>query len=218
MSSKLPFPQLEDPIQLAGYHGWDEGVYVDLLALQRGELTRVEFDAKYIREQAILVLDLTGFTQTTMTTMTSGAVSGFLRILNAHKTCLPVVEEFGSHFIRTFADDIVALFDDPGAALDAAREIHERTRVRAELMTDGVPEAECSIGIGFGRVYTIGPNRAMGDEMNRASKLGEDTARGGETLVTENAREQLMHREDLDFRPLEHRDLPFPYYSVTFPA
>ncbi len=184
MSSKLPFPLLEDPIQLARYHGWREEVYVDLLALQRGDLSRNEFDSKYIREQAILVLDLTGFTQTTMD---SGAVSGFLRILDAHKTCIPVLEEFHSHFIHTFADDIVALFDDAEPALDAAREIHERTRLRAELLSGGPPEAECCIGIGFGPVYTIGPNRAMGDEMNRASKLGEDTARGGETLATENA-------------------------------
>ena len=36
----------------------------------------------------------------------------------------------------------------------------------------------CCAGIGFGQVLAIGPNLAQGDEMNRASKLGEDIARG----------------------------------------
>ncbi len=48
-----------------------------------------------------------------------------------------------------------------------------------------------AIGIGHGKVFTIGPNLAQGDEMNRASKLGEDIARAKETLLTERAYDAL---------------------------
>ena len=70
------------------------------------------------------------------------------------------------------------------------------------------------IGIGFGPVYAIGPNLSMGDEMNRASKLGEDTARGGETLITEAAREALGERPGVRFHPQSSDDLLFSYFTV----
>ena len=43
------------------------------------------------------------------------------------------------------------------------------------------------IGIGYGKVLRGGAAGVFGDEMNLASKLGEDTAEGGETLLTKNA-------------------------------
>ncbi len=55
----------------------------------------------------------------------------------------------------------------------------------------------------------------MGDEMNRASKLGEDTARAYEILITQNAFDALKHRKDCTFTLVNSDDLPFPYYTVT---
>lgn len=51
--------------------------------------------------------------------------------------------------------------------------------------------------------------------MNRASVLGEDTARGGETLVTEGVQRALSEREDLTFEAQASDDLAFPFYRVT---
>ena len=73
--------------------------------------------------------------------------------------------------------------------------------------------AECCIG--FGPICVIGPNHAMGDEMNRASKLGEDTARGGETLVTEGVYATLEQHTGLRFEPQADDDLLFPFYRAT---
>ena len=63
-------------------------------------------------------------------------------------------------------------------------------------------------------MYAIGPNLAMGDEMNRASRLGEDTARGNETLVTSNAYFALRSRSDVQFEQLASDDQLFPYYRA----
>ena len=178
----FPYSLLEDPEELATYGGWSEEVYRDFLALQRGEMTQDDFDTRYATRKAVLILDLTGFT---VTASNSGALHSFLRIFDAQKVCLPVLQDTGANFVRTFADDLVALFDEPGQALDAALELHHRIALFNRSDRVGPYPTDCCVGIGYGTVYRIGPDCAMGDEMNRASKLGEDTARGGETLLTE---------------------------------
>jgi class 3 adenylate cyclase len=55
----------------------------------------------------------------------------------------------------------------------------------------------------------------MGDEMNRASRLGEDTARGAETLVTENLYQALRHRSDVVFESQSREDRLFRYFRAT---
>ena len=209
MTSTPPFEVLDDPSELAKSEGWSAPVYQDLLALQSGRMTTATFDAKYLVERAILVLDFTGFTETTLR---GGALASFLRILDGQRLCIPVLREYGASYIHTFADDILGLFESPGRALDAALEIQHRNKT---LLARGDDRAECSIGIGYGRVYAIGPNHAMGDEMNRASKLGEDTARGGEILVTERVRHAVDARNDLKLESQTSDDLLFPYFRVT---
>jgi class 3 adenylate cyclase len=44
------------------------------------------------------------------------------------------------------------------------------------------------VGIGFGKVLRVGDDDVWGREVNAASKLGEDTARAGEILITEGVR------------------------------
>ena len=81
-------------------------------------------------------------------------------------------------------------------------------------LSSGQP-ADCCIGVGYGSVYAIGPNHAMGNEMNQTSKLGEDTARGGEILATEGVYTALRGRSDAQFEPQSNDDLIFPYYRVV---
>ena len=212
MAPTANFPLLEDPGELALFQGWTRDVYVDLLALERGELLPSDFDAKYRTRKAVLVLDITGFT---VNAMRGGAINSFLRILDTHKICFPVFEEYAATQIRAFADDVAAVFDEAGPALAAALEIHRRVDLHNRSSDTHEHPPECCIGIGYGDVYEIGPNLSMGDEMNRASVLGEDIARGGETLVTEGAYAALA---DLDETKVERQfsdDMLFPYYRVT---
>lgn len=212
MKSPLPFPLLESPDVLASCQGWTEEVYRDLLALQAGQLTQAQMDAKYLYRQAILTLDLTGFT---VNSLGSRQMHGLLRVLDAQKVCVPTLQENKATLVRAFADDLVALFDDPSDALDAAFEVHRRISIFNQSGHAAEHPALCCIGLGYGDVYRIGPNLAMGDEMNRASKLGEDTARGTETLVTGNFFESARGRPDVVFEPLAHDDMLFPYYRAS---
>jgi class 3 adenylate cyclase len=158
------------------------------------------------------MLDLTGFT---VQAMRGRQLNALLRILDAQKVCIPVLHEHGALLVRAFADDLVGLFEDPGQAIDAAFEIHRRvTAFNHSEHASEMPALAC-IGIGYGDVYAIGPNLAMGDEMNRASKLGEDTARGSETLVTSNVYSALRNRSDVLFEQLASDDQLFPYYRAS---
>lgn len=213
MDSRSDFPLLEDPKELARLEGWTEGVYTDLMAVEARSMTGKAFDAKYLATRAVLVLDVTGFT---VTTIHGGAISSFLRILDAHKIAAPLFEEHGARVVRAFADDLTAVFDDADAALHAALGIQRRVGALSPEKHAHPPE--CCIGIGFGDVYEIGPNRAMGDEMNQASKLGEDIARGGEILLTEGAFQALSARSDVRFEAQTGDDLLFPYHRVTHPG
>ena len=212
MKPQLPFPLLDTPEALARCHGWTEEVYRDLLALRQGAVTHDAIDSKYLYRKAILSLDLTDLTAQAMK---KRQINALLRILDAQRVCIPVLQECGATVVRAFADDLVALFDEPGSALDAAFEVHRRlTTFNHSGHACEVPAQAC-IGIGFGDVYAIGPNLAMGDEMNRSAKLGEDIARGNETLVTANVYFAVRDRTDVRFEQLASDDQRFPYYRVT---
>ena len=217
MSKNFPYELLDDAAELSGYLGWSEEVYRDFLAMQRGKMSADEFDDKYQHRLAILSLDMTGFTSSAINI---SELASLLRILDAQRVCIPVLKNFGAKLIRCFADDIVALFDTPHDAIDAAFEIHRRIEHfrNSELAPDHPDHpdhpAHCCIGIGYGEVFAIGPNLAQGGEMNRASKLGEDIARAEETLLTERTFEALRERTDIRFDLQSHDDQLFPFYRA----
>lgn len=211
MDVVYPHTLLDDPDELASFKGWSKEVYQDFLSLQIGDLSENEFRAKYHRRCAIMVLDMTGFTSTAIRV---GELQSLLRILDAQKVCIPVLREFNAGLIRCFADDIIALFDLPSVALDAAFEIHRRIALFNGSNHAYSYATECCIGIGFGDVLGIGPNLSQGDEMNRASKLGEDIARANEVLLTEKAYEGLPEMDHVKFEKQGQDDQLFPFYRA----
>lgn len=211
MMTEFPHELMEDSRELSSYYGWSEDVYQDFLAIQRGTLSREEFHKKYQQQRSILSIDMSGFTSSAMTI---GELKSLTRIFDTQKVCIPVLKDFSAQLIRCFADDIVAIFDDPHNAIDAAFEIHRRVELFRHSSQASDYPTECSIGLGCGKVFTIGPNLAQGDEMNRASKLGEDIARARETLLTERAYDALKTRTDINFELQVRDDQLFPFYRA----
>jgi class 3 adenylate cyclase len=64
-----------------------------------------------------------------------------------------------------------------------------------------VPEDQVllCVGIGYGKVLRIGDEDVYGQEVNAASKLGEDTAKANEILVTDGARRAIGEVKGLNF-------------------
>lgn len=210
--SDFPYDLLDNAEELSSYRGWEESVYRDFLAFKHGRLTASQLREKYTRRRAIVSMDMTGFTSSAINV---GELESLVRILDVQRVCIPVLKQFDAELIRCFADDIVAIFEAPDAAIDAAFEVHRRVEhFRLAGLASAHP-TQCCIGIGYGDVLAIGPNLAQGDEMNRASKLGEDIARGQETLITENVFQALRHRDDLVFERQDTDDLLFPFYRAA---
>jgi class 3 adenylate cyclase len=207
-----PHRLLDDIDTLASFEGWSREVYADFFRLRQGDLSEDEFRRKYCREQAILSMDMTGFT---LSAFEVGEVKSLARIFDAQRVALPVLQDHGADLIRCFADDIIALFRDPAIAIDAALEVHGRIeQFNASPQASEHPTV-CCAGIGFGSVFAIGPNLAQGDEMNQSSKLGEEIARGSETLITERTYAAVCNRDHLRFERQEQDDVPFPFYRVS---
>ena len=212
MADDFPHQLLDDAKTLSEYRGWSEDVYRDFLDVRRGNMSPQEFHDKYVHRRAILSLDMTGFT---LSAIKIGELESLLRIVDAQRICIPVMNDFSADLVRCFADNIVALFENPNHALDAALEVHNRVEAFCGSALASDHPTRCCIGIGYGDVFAIGPNLAQGDEMNRASKLGEDIARADETLLTERAFEALKHRTDFEFAKQHSDDQIFDFYKAT---
>lgn len=213
VKAEFTYPLLEDPAHLARCQGWSQNVYQDLFALQAGTLSEAEFRDRHLWTRAILVIDMTDFTTAAIS---AGDLSSLLRILDAQKVSIPALEEQGAAMVHCFADNIYALFPSADAALDAALEVQRRiASFNGSFLASDYPTELC-IGIGFGEVLRIGPDDAQGAEMNRASKLGEDIARAGDVLLTEQAHEALEPRNDVVFKRHGHDERPFVFFEADY--
>ena len=59
------------------------------------------------------------------------------------------------------------------------------------------------VGLGYGRMLRIGDTDVFGAEVNAASKLGEDTAKAWEILVTDAVRQRVSGLDDISFEELD---------------
>jgi class 3 adenylate cyclase len=71
-----------------------------------------------------------------------------------------------------------------------------------------------AIGIDHGKILLVPGADCFGDAVNIAYKLGEDVARGGEILITENARTHLTGSFELESLDLSVSGLRIPAHRV----
>ena len=162
---------------------------------------------------AVLALDATGFSRITQ----KRGIVFYLSILAClRKIGAEVFERHKAINWRAEADNLYADFESVDQAVAAAFEIHHRLD-EERLAIDEDEYFQACIGIGFGRVLRSEHEGMYGDEMNLASKLGEDTARGGETLLTGSAYHSLSNKENLsaEKRQIRISAIDLPYYQVN---
>ncbi len=155
--------------------------------------------ARFGETAAVLVLDSTGFTRTTRTR----GIAFFLTAISRLRTVTwREVHRYGATSWRAEADNVFASFPDVDHAISASFAIHRVLADDPILIGEDEALGAC-IGIGWGRLLRSDREGYYGDEMNLASKLGEDTAKAGETLLTDAAYEALTHAGVLDARQHE---------------
>ena len=176
-----------------------------------GDVTR-RIEEVFQQERTIMVLDMSGFTRATQ----QGNIISFLLSINQmQRLVVPVVQENGGILVRAEHDNLTCLFDRVQDALSASREITSRLG-SANVILPADKELYASIGIGHGSILNVENEAIYGNEVNLASKLGEDIGDLGDVLLTPSAYEQV---DDTPFgfeeRKVSISGLELAYYALT---
>ena len=134
------------------------------------------------RELAILFTDLVGFSGWALEAGDTAAID-LLRDLG--RAVEPAVREHDGRVVKRLGDGLMAVFDDPNDALEAAIEARGRA---GEIEVEGHRPA-LRAGIHVGRPRRLGGDY-LGVDVNVAARVAA-AAEGGEILVSETAQAKL---------------------------
>jgi class 3 adenylate cyclase len=181
-----------------------------LLALRNEHPERLfEMDRRihdeFAETHAVMVLDMCGFSRLTAR---YGIIHFLAMIHRLHGIVLPIVRAQGGTVVKTEADNVFAVFPDVPAAVATAIEIQERLDA-ANVFLPADWDLHASLGIGYGELLMIGNEDMYGNEMNIASKLGEDIAGRGEVFLSEAAHARVANGR------YESRQIPISAMTVT---
>jgi adenylate cyclase len=156
-----------------------------------------EIDAEIWRRfgetAAVLVLDMCGFSRLSV----RYGITHFLAMIHRLRgIVLPLVAARGGRVVKVDADNVFAVFSEVDAAVGAALAVHQELG-RANVFLPADWDLHAAIGIGYGRVLLVGHDDMFGDEVNIASKLGEDVAERGEILLSAAAYAALAARTEV---------------------
>lgn len=148
---------------------------------------------------AVMFTDMAGFSRRAA----EFGIIHFLQVIHeSHKLLLPIVVEHDGILIKSEADSYMLLFKRASRALECAVAMQHACQTYSKRRRDEEQILLC-VGIGYGRMLRLGDSDVFGEQVNIASKLGEDTARAHEILVTANAREVI----GADFPDLRYEEL-----------
>lgn len=142
-----------------------------------------EIRRHFEQKVAIFVLDMCGFTRTTMR---YGIIHYLAMIAQMETLATPAIEDNGGRVIKQEADNLFAVFPNVAQAVEGAWDVLRSFRAADAILPDQ-RDIYGSIGIGYGSTLIIGDEDLFGNEMNLTCKLGEDLAESMEILLTEGA-------------------------------
>ncbi|MFH1078131.1 MAG: adenylate/guanylate cyclase domain-containing protein [Patescibacteria group bacterium] len=156
------------------------------------------------KERTVFVLDMSGFSKTVQR---YGIIHYLAMIRRMRRVVRPAIESNGGAIVKSEADNVFAVFADPTSAVRAAKDVRHDLDV-ANIVTADESDIYVCIGIGHGAIL-LACDDFYGDELNLASKLGEDVAERNEILLTPSARAAITDAT------MEFEELPVSFGGVT---
>ena len=138
-------------------------------------------------ERAVLVLDMTGFSELCER---HGIVHYLSMVKRMQCTAEPIIGKYDGALVKFEADNCYATFPTVDGALRAALELNSAFHAANEATPDEL-DIRVSCGIDFGQILVLHGRDFYGHAVNRACKLGEDVATAGEILITSEAAAKL---------------------------
>jgi class 3 adenylate cyclase len=164
---------------------------------------------QFMVRKALMVADSSGFSRRSL----SHGISHFLTLITRmRQMVMPILQAAHGEDIRFEADNVYAAFDRVEDAVDASIEVHRVLNEYNESVAEEEKYYLC-IGLGYGDVLYAGHEGFYGNEMNIASKLGEDTAAPQEILLSEAVYSKLTEGKELfEAKQTTQGGVDIPYY------
>ena len=195
---------------------FNDTLFEAIMNLKKQNIGSEELEAEVWRgfgcDVAILIMDSSGFTRVSRS---HGIVYYLSLIADLRLILTPVFKKPNCLFLKYAADNIYVGYTSVEDALEAAIEANAALAGNALMLTEEEPFA-ISIGIGYGKCLKSEREGFFGNEVNLASKLGEDIAEAQEILLTEAAFDQLQKTRKVDFEKLSenYSGVSINYYRV----
>lgn len=145
---------------------------------------------------AIMFTDLSGFSRRVAD---FGIVHFLQTIYESNRLLVPVIEEHSGILLKVNGDSLLVIFRSVVEAIDCAVAMQRCTREYNRDCAENEQVLLC-VGIGYGDVLRIGDTDVFGAEVNAAGKLGEDTAKAHEILVTGSVKKAATGSSALSFK------------------
>ncbi len=147
---------------------------------------------------SVMFTDMAGFSRS----VEAFGITHFLQtIYSAERELVPLIDEHDGILLKTEGDSMLVIFRNPEKALTCAVEMQRHLK----LHNDNTPAEDdilLCVGLGHGRMLKIGDADVFGAQVNAASKLGEDTARAFEILVTDGLMD-AVGKGEFEFEPID---------------
>lgn len=147
---------------------------------------------------AVLYTDLSGFSRRVAE---YGVIHFLQTIYESHRLLVPVIQYGNGILLKTEGDSLMVIYRKPDDAVRSAIAMQQCCQ-RHSAKLNAEDQVLLCIGIGFGDVLHIGDDDIYGAEVNAACKLGEDSAKANEILITGAVAKAITPPEGCDLEPL----------------
>jgi len=150
-------------------------------------------------EWCVMATDLSGFSRHVAK---FGIIHFLQSIYESERLLIPVIEDHDGILLKVEGDSFLVIFRNVSKAVACA------LAMRQVLENYNINKSEeekvlLCVGLGYGKVLRIGDTDVFGQEVNAASKLGEDTAKAGEILTTQAVKDKCSSDEAILFEEIE---------------
>lgn len=148
---------------------------------------------------AIMFTDLSGFSRRSAK---FGIIHFLQTIYESQRLLVPVIDDYDGILLKMDGDSMLVLFRSPAKAVECAIGMQHTLGEYNTTKSDEEQILLC-VGIGYGRMLRIGDTDVFGPQVNASAKLGEDTAKAYEILVTDAVRDAIGEHGGIGYEPID---------------
>ncbi len=146
----------------------------------------------------VMATDLSGFSRNVAK---FGIIHFLQTIYESERLLIPIIEKHDGILLKVEGDSFLVIFRNVQKTINCSIEMQ---KVLKKYNRKKSPEEKVllCVGLGYGKILRIGDEDVFGAEVNAASKLGEDTAKAEEILVTESVKENTGKIKGISFKEI----------------